>query len=46
MKRLKERLNIAQRALESLRELSDLGHPSQIQRDAAIQRFEHTSECV
>ncbi len=46
MERLRERLSIAQRALESLRELSDLEHPSQIERDAAIQRFEYTCEAV
>lgn len=46
MERLKERLSTAQRALSSLQELSSLAQPSQIERDAAIQRFEYTFEAV
>ncbi len=46
MERLKERLAIARRALETLQEVLHLEHPSRIARDAAIQRFEYTSEAV
>ena len=40
MERLKERLGIAHRALQSLEELLVIEKPSRIERDAAIQRFE------
>ena len=46
MERLKERLVVAQRALSTLQELIDLGQPSPVERDAAIQRFEYTCEAV
>lgn len=46
MERLKERLDIARRALTSLKELAILEQPSQIERDAAIQRFEYTCEAL
>lgn len=44
MERLKERFAIARRTLESLKELVILEHPSRVERDAAIQRFEYTVE--
>jgi nucleotidyltransferase substrate binding protein (TIGR01987 family) len=46
MERLRERLVVAQRALKTLQELSDLEQPSRVERDAAIQRFEYTCEAV
>ena len=46
MERLKERLAIARRALSTLQELVLLEHPSRVERDAAIQRFEYTCEAV
>lgn len=46
MERLKERLSVAQRALSSLQELLALEHPSRVERDAAIQRFEYTCEAL
>ncbi|MGH8009330.1 MAG: nucleotidyltransferase substrate binding protein [Candidatus Binatia bacterium] len=46
MERLKERLAVARRALNSLKELLVIRQPSPIERDAAIQRFEYTSEAV
>ena len=46
MERLKERLAIARRALSTLQELVRLEHPSPVERDAAIQRFEYTCEAV
>ena len=46
MERLRERLRLASRALESLDELSDLDAPTTVERDAAIQRFEYTFEAV
>ncbi len=46
MDRLEERLSIAARALATFRELADLGNPSDVERDAAIQRFEYTFEAV
>ena len=46
MERLKERLALAQRALSTLQELLLLAHPSRVERDAAIQRFEYTCEAV
>ncbi len=44
MERLRERLAIAERALESLNELLVRERPSKVERDAAIQRFEYTVE--
>lgn len=44
MERLKERLAIAERALQSFKELLVREHPSKVERDAAIQRFEYTVE--
>jgi len=44
VERLKERLAVAQQALNTLEELVNLPHPSSIERDAAIQRFEYTFE--
>ncbi|MBI3801837.1 MAG: nucleotidyltransferase substrate binding protein [Deltaproteobacteria bacterium] len=46
MERLKERLALARRALSSLQELLLLAHPSRVERDAAIQRFEYTCEAI
>lgn len=46
MERLKERLDVARRALSSLEELVVIQQPSRIERDAAIQRFEYTCEAV
>lgn len=46
MERLKERLGVARRALSSLKELVEIPQPSRVERDAAIQRFEYTSEAV
>ena len=46
MERLKERLAVARRALETLQEVLALALPSRIERDAAIQRFEYTCEAV
>lgn len=44
MERLKERLAIARLALDSLEEVLAIPHPSRIEKDAAIQRFEYTFE--
>jgi nucleotidyltransferase substrate binding protein (TIGR01987 family) len=46
VERLKERLAIARRALGTLQELLLVEHPSRVERDAAIQRFEYTCEAV
>ena len=46
MERLKERLAVARRALGTLAGASRLVPPSQVERDAAIQRFEYTCEAV
>lgn len=46
MERLKERLAVAGRALGTLQEIVAVEHPSRIERDAAIQRFEYTCEAV
>jgi len=46
VERLKERFAIARRALSTLQELLLLEHPSRVERDAAIQRFEYTCEAV
>ena len=44
MERLKERLNSAKKALDSLQELVVIPQPSDVERDATIQRFENTFE--
>jgi nucleotidyltransferase substrate binding protein (TIGR01987 family) len=44
VERLKERLVIARRALATFQELLGLEHPSLVERDAAIQRFEYSFE--
>lgn len=46
MERLKERLVLARNALGTLEELLVIKHPSKVERDAAIQRFEYTFEAV
>ena len=46
MERLRERLSLASRVLDSLTELVGLDAPSAVERDAAIQRFEHSFEAV
>ena len=46
MERLRERVELAGKALETLKELAGLGSPSAVERDAAIQRFEYTFEAV
>lgn len=46
MERLRERLAIARRALETLEELSLEKNVSDVVRDAAIQRFEYTFEAI
>jgi nucleotidyltransferase substrate binding protein (TIGR01987 family) len=46
MGRLSERLGVARQALQTLRELPLTGDVTDIQRDAAIQRFEYTVEAV
>ena len=45
MERLRERIQIARKALASLRELDELPF-SKLLRDAAIQRFEYSFEAV
>lgn len=46
MERLKERLEVAENALERLEEILVIENPSAVERDAAIQRFEFTFETV
>ncbi len=46
MERVKERLDIARKALKNLEEIVSEKKPTPIQRDAAIQRFEYTFEAV
>lgn len=46
MDRLDERLKVALQALTTLEELVGKSPVSKIERDAAIQRFEYTSEAV
>lgn len=46
MDRLLERLEVAQKALISLQELVYISEPTDIERDAAIQRFETTFEAT
>jgi len=44
MGRVLERIQVAEKALATLKELAFLQDPSPVERDAAIQRFEHTFE--
>lgn len=46
MERLRERLTVAGRALDTLRELALLPAPTRTERDAAIQRFEYSFEAT
>lgn len=46
MERLNQRLAVARRALATLEELTVIGRPTKVERDAAIQRFEYTVEAV
>jgi len=46
MDALTRKLGDAGSALSTLEVLSDLAHPSEIERDAAIQRFEYTFETM
>ena len=46
MERVKERLQIARKALSTLQELTDKQELNTVERDAAIQRFEYTFEAV
>jgi nucleotidyltransferase substrate binding protein (TIGR01987 family) len=46
VERLKQRLEMARRALTTLSELSDLAAPNDVERDAAIQRFGYTFEAM
>lgn len=46
MDRLRERLTLAARAVETLRELVVLPAPTRTERDAAIQRFEYSFEAT
>jgi len=44
MGRVLERIQVAEKALATLKELAFLQDPSLVERDAAIQRFEYTFE--
>ena len=44
MDRLAQRIQVARRALATLRELTLLAAPTAVERDAAIQRFEYSTE--
>ncbi|HLO15657.1 MAG TPA: HI0074 family nucleotidyltransferase substrate-binding subunit [Anaerolineales bacterium] len=46
MERVRERITIARRALATLEAVVGKSSPSDIERDAAIQRFEYTFEAV
>lgn len=46
MERLQERIKMARRALSTLEEIMKIHPPSNIERDAAIQRFEFTFEAI
>ena len=46
MERVKERVQVARRALSTLQELVNKSEISMVERDAAIQRFEYTFEAV
>ena len=44
MDRLTERIQVARRALATLQELTPITSPTTVERDAAIQRFEYSTE--
>ena len=44
MDRLNQRIQIAKRAVATLQELTPIVSPTDIERDAAIQRFEYSTE--
>ena len=46
MDRLRERLTVARRAVQTFSELALLPRPTTTERDAAIQRFEYSVEAV
>lgn len=46
MERLRQRLDIAKKALTTLDEVLQIASPSKIERDAAIHRFEYSFEAV
>lgn len=46
MERLIERVKIAERALKTFAELTPINEPTQIERDAMIQRFEYSFEAI
>ncbi|MDF1683489.1 MAG: HI0074 family nucleotidyltransferase substrate-binding subunit [Legionellaceae bacterium] len=46
MERLRERVKIAERALKTFAELTPINEPTQIERDAMIQRFEYSFEAI
>jgi len=46
MERLKQRVQIANRAFETLEEVLLIKSPSAIERDASIQRFEYSFEAI
>jgi len=46
MERLKERVVIAERALKTFAELTQIKEPTKIERDAMIQRFEYSFEAI
>ncbi|GGK24165.1 nucleotidyltransferase [Caldalkalibacillus thermarum] len=46
MERLRQRLDTAFKALQTLEEVIGIQNPSSIERDATIQRFEYTFEVV
>ena len=46
MERIKERIQVARKALSTLRELTNKPYLSMVERDAAIQRFEYTFEAT
>ncbi len=44
MERLQERIKAAEKALNSLQQLVIIDQPTEVERDASIQRFEYTFE--
>lgn len=46
MERLRERIEVAEKALNKFREIMIIKNPTAIERDAAIQRFEFTFEAI
>lgn len=46
MERLKERVKIAEQALKTFAELTQIKEPTRIERDAMIQRFEYSFEAI